>query len=187
VWVNPENTAMQMARPDEYSISGIIRYEGARRDEAGRIVADTIADELRRLVGTGPVAPGIAVATGPGALAESNGVRFVVHVAAVQGEPGAGFRQVREVGRCVTNALAMSAKLGDGQPVHSILFPLLGTGFGGGDLVDTVRILLGAATDHLATAPGGATGHVYFLAYTDAELAACLAAIDADARLAPTG
>jgi hypothetical protein len=36
IWVNPENTEMQMARYQEHSISGLIRYESARHDGAGR-------------------------------------------------------------------------------------------------------------------------------------------------------
>src|SRR5258708_2136382 len=33
VWVNSENTQMTMARIDEFSVSSIIRYQGAQRDD----------------------------------------------------------------------------------------------------------------------------------------------------------
>jgi transcriptional regulator with XRE-family HTH domain len=36
IGVNSENTDMQMSRFEEYTISAIIRYDGARRDSAGR-------------------------------------------------------------------------------------------------------------------------------------------------------
>lgn len=97
---------MKMARVEECSTLAIIRFEGSHRDHAGRVVNDYIADELARTVaGRSPVAPGTAITTGAGELTKRNGVRNVIHVASVQGEPGAGYRQVRDVGRCVTSVL----------------------------------------------------------------------------------
>lgn len=183
VWLNPENTDMRMARFEEHSVSAIVRYEGARRDETGLVVEDTIADELaRRIAGRGPVAPGTVITTGPGELAGSNGVRHVIHVAAVHGQPGEGYRQVADVGRCMTNALAEVARLGAaGTPVTTVLSPLLGVATGGGELVPTVSALLGAAIDHLVARPAELT--VYFLAYTDVELAVCRSIFTASSRL----
>jgi O-acetyl-ADP-ribose deacetylase (regulator of RNase III) len=189
VWVNSENTEMKMSRSEEYSVSGIIRYEGARRDHAGHVTDDLIADELTRKVGgRSPVAAGTAIATGPGELARSHNVRYVIHVAAVHGEPGAGYRQVQDVGRCVTNTLAEADRLPDrSQPVATILFPLLGTGQGGGYLDETVQALLGAAADYLTGVPQTQITTVYFLAHTYAELAACQEALDGSPRFALTG
>jgi O-acetyl-ADP-ribose deacetylase (regulator of RNase III) len=176
VWVNPENTGMRMARVDEFSVSAIIRYEGAHRDTAGRVTADLIADELDRRVGSRrPVPAGTAIITGAGELARF-GVRYVAHSAAVQGEPGAGFRQVREVGRCVTAVLAAVDRIADPVPVESVLFPLLGTGQGGGDPSATATALVGAAVDYFAATPTSPVTAVYLLAYTDTELAMCRAA-----------
>lgn len=174
-WVSSENTEMEMSRPAEFTISGIIRYWGARRDRSGRIADDTIARELAERVGPHrPVMPGAAFATGPGALAESHNVRAIIHVAAVQGEPGAGFRQVRNVGECVTNALAVAEDLG----VGSILFPLLGVASGHGDVRATASTMITAAIDHLDRRHATALRAIYFLGYTRAELntlTACLA------------
>ncbi|MFL6140688.1 MAG: macro domain-containing protein [Labedaea sp.] len=176
VWVNPENTAMRMSRVEELSISAIIRYEGARRDGAGRVTADLIADGLDRRVGSRrPVPAGTVILTGPGDLARF-GVRYVAHSAAVQGEPGGGFRQIREVGRCVTAVLAALDRLADPVPVESVLFPLLGAGQGGGDPAVTARTLVGAAVDYFAGTATSAITAVYLLAYTDIELIACRAA-----------
>jgi O-acetyl-ADP-ribose deacetylase (regulator of RNase III) len=185
VWVNSENTSMAMARFEEYAISAIIRFEGALRDETGRVVADYIADELtRKVAGRTPVAPGTAIATGAGQLAHSNGVRHVIHVAAVHGEPGEGYRQVRDIGRCVTAALEVMDQLSAAapEPLRTILFPLLGAGAGGGELAATVTAMLGATLDYFA-------GHdltdrmVYFLAYSDVELEACREVFDATSKL----
>jgi O-acetyl-ADP-ribose deacetylase (regulator of RNase III) len=176
VWVNPENTTMRMSRVEELSVSAIIRYEGARRDAAGRVAIDLIADELDRRVGSRrPVPAGTVIITGAGDLARF-GVRYVAHSAAVQGEPGGGFRQVREVGRCVTTVLAAIDQIADPVPVESVLFPLLGAGQGGGDPEATAKLLVGAAVDYFAATPMSAIAAVYLLAYTDIELVACRAA-----------
>jgi hypothetical protein len=183
VWVNSENTDMQMARWNEFSVSSIIRFEGAERDETGRVVHDLIADELtRRVAGRVPVPPGTAITTGAGELTRF-GVRRVVHVAAVQGEPGAGFRQVREVGRCVAGALAEVDRIDARLAPASVLFPLLGVGHGGGDLRSTIASMAGAAIDHLAGTPSSPVSVVYLLAYTDLELAACVRVLATHPRL----
>lgn len=172
IWVNGENTDMEMARFTENSISAIIRYHGSDRDTSGHVVHDVIADELSTVVGVeGPVAPGSAFVTKSGSLDASNNVKFVIHVAAVQGEPGSGFRQVRNVGLCVTNALREADRLASGQPsIETILFPLLGTGVGGGEIDPTVRTLIGAALNYLDDTPNTFLRCIYFLAYTDLEL-----------------
>ncbi|HEY0640420.1 MAG TPA: helix-turn-helix domain-containing protein [Pseudonocardiaceae bacterium] len=187
IWVNAENTNMQMARVEEHSISAVIRFEGARLDGAGRVVVDSIADELtRQTSGRTPVAPGTAIVTGAGELATKNGVRNVIHVAAVQGEPGAGYRQVREVGRCVTHALREAEMLtSPGTSRSTILFPILGVGVGGGDLEPTVRALLGAAVAHFSTERHTRIGTILFLAYTELERATCLTIFDGNSRLVP--
>lgn len=185
IWVNSENTDMKMSRFEEYTISAIIRYDGARRDDAGHVIDDTIADELARKVAGGcPVAPGTAVTTGSGQLIFSNNVHHVIHVAAVYGEPGAGYRQIRDIGRCVTNALAEADRLPSGARPTTILFPMLGMGQGGGDIEQTAPVLLGAAADYLTGMAESAIGTMWFLAHTYAELAACHGVLIGNPRFA---
>ncbi|MFC1401820.1 MULTISPECIES: macro domain-containing protein [Streptacidiphilus] len=176
VWVNSENTDFQMSRFHESSVSGLIRYEGARRDASGRVVEDCIADELAaRVRGRTPVMPGTAIVTGPGKLGGRNRVRRIIHVASVQGEPGNGYRQVRSVARCVSNALALAeAEPTDGgPPCQSIVFPLLGAGEAHADPATTALTLLTAAYEYLSADRPVAIRAIHFLAFTDAELAAC--------------
>ncbi|MFC7245228.1 macro domain-containing protein [Catellatospora aurea] len=179
VWVNPENTDMIMARPQEFSVSAIIRYDGARRDEAGRITVDTIADELEKKVAPiRPVAPGTAIVTGAGELRQRNGVRYIVHTATVHGEPGTGFHPVRGIARCVENVLLELDGLDLDLPERScVLFPLLGTGVGRGDVREHAGALTHSAANYLRSARRSRIGTVLFLAYTDLELQACLAAL----------
>jgi len=171
VWVNSENTDMRMARFEENSISAIIRFEGALRDAAGHVVRDDIADELERTVaGRRPVPAGTAVVTGAGGLAAHNGVRHVVHVAAVRGEPGEGYRPVADLGRCVTNVLLAVEEL---SGVVTILFPLLGAGAAGGAAGPIARTMVGAILDHVTGRRRSRLTTIYLLASTAAERDAC--------------
>ncbi|SCL25878.1 hypothetical protein GA0070616_3194 [Micromonospora nigra] len=176
-WVNSENTDMMMSRTSEFSMSGIIRYEGARRDASGRVVADLVADELAAAVrDRRPVMPAVAIVTSGGELERTNGVRMIVHTAAVEGQPGSGYRPIRDLDRAVHHALAAAQQpvLPDGtaiEPAHTVLVPLLGAGTAGGDLDTVSRTLIRAAVDRLARS--SSPERVLFLAYTDAELAAC--------------
>lgn len=51
--------------------------------------------------------------------------------------------------------------------------PLVGTGYGRGDVEITVRAPVGAIVAYLVEHPGTAITEVYLLAYTDEELTAC--------------
>src|SRR5206468_3919789 len=57
IWVNSENSNMQMARYFDHSISGVIRYLGAKKDIVGYVFEDTIADELATIMGTHNMVP----------------------------------------------------------------------------------------------------------------------------------
>ncbi|WP_432991820.1 helix-turn-helix domain-containing protein [Dactylosporangium sp. CA-233914] len=177
-WVNSENTEMRMSRFEEYSVSAVIRFEGAVRDASGAVVDDLVADELERAVsGRRPVPAGTAITTGAGRLTATNGVRHVIHVAAVRGEPGQGYRPVADVGRCVTNALAEAERLAAAGPVRSILFPLLGVGVAGGALGPTVDAMLGAIMHHLGAPRRPGVSAVHLLASTAEEFDACRRAL----------
>lgn len=171
IWVNSENTDMQMARITEFSTSAIIRYWGSIRDDTGHVLRDVIAEELAERVRTNrPVAPGTTIVTSGGALTESNGVRHIIHVAAVRGEPGAGFHQVSDIGWCVTNVLGRAVRLARADPtLRTILFPLLGTGMAGAPVEPTANAMLSAAVDHVVHEPETPLRTICFLAYSERE------------------
>jgi 8-oxo-dGTP pyrophosphatase MutT (NUDIX family) len=96
IWVNTENTRMQMSRIDEPTISATVRYQGAEIDEFGAVVKDCIADEFSdQMKGKMSVDPARILVTGPGALARSHGVMRVFHAAAVQGSHARGTSRSR--------------------------------------------------------------------------------------------
>lgn len=181
VWVNSENTNMQMARFFDRSVSAVIRYEGAKKDANGRVLKDTIYDEIRTQVPEGStqeVQPGTVVVTGAGELERECGVRKIFHVAAVRGEVGHGYSPVQDLGKCVRRALEMadSPKLA-AEDLRSILFPLMGTGTARAGKEKTVPVLIDAAVSYLKASPNSKLKEVYFLAWTDIDLEVCQSVI----------
>lgn len=184
VWVNSENTNMQMARPFENSISGIIRYLGAEKDpDNGLIKKDTIANELKeKMNNRSSVDPASVVVTSAGAMEKSHRVKHIFHAAANYGQVGQGYIPIDYVARCVTNALRTNPE--SALPNNSILFPLMATrSEKGAVLEDRVRPLLNAAIDYLIHTTRDNFRKVYFLAYTDKELSVCRSILQADKRL----
>lgn len=186
VWVNPENTRMEMSRVDEPTISATIRYHGGVRDGAGHLTHDTIGLELaKHVTDRTHVAAGQVLVTGSGELEETHQVRRIVHVAAVEGEPGSGFRQVIDLERCVRNVLTEVDRLSaEGPALRSVVLPLLGTGGGNSDLEATVTRLLSATIGYFHSHKGSRIRVVYLLAYTDVQAALCREALAGEAALA---
>jgi O-acetyl-ADP-ribose deacetylase (regulator of RNase III) len=180
VWVNSENTNMQPARYFDTSISGLIRYLAADLDFSGHVEKDVIGEALRELLGNrNSVMPGAVLPTPAGRMATTHQVKWVFHAASVVGQVGAGYHPIQDLGACVTNALTLmdAPRVASQGPLFSILFPLLGAGDARGELREVVRKLLQAAHNHLLQLEPEKQRQVFFLAYTEQELDACLAAL----------
>lgn len=176
VWVSSENTNMQMARFYERSVSGTIRYYGAKRNKAGQVTDDIVAKELAAaIVGENVVVPAATViATSAGQLAASNGVKRIFHAAAVNGQIGIGFTPIKNVAACIDNALMLADSDEEkGANLRSILFPLMGTGQGGGKLQETVNSLVAAAIAYLENKPDSVIQQAYFMCLIEKDLEAC--------------
>ena len=185
IWVNSENTNMQMARYYEPFVSSLIRYEGAKKSRLGHVEVDTINKELQKLMGRrNTVDPGTALATSAGELQSKNGVKVVFHVAAVAGGIGTGYRVIESVEQCVTNALKLADSSEFAQTgLRSILFPLLGISTPLRSERDTVASLFEAARSYLKNyASRSKIEQIYFLAWTKSELDLCRAILDSDTR-----
>jgi hypothetical protein len=169
IWASSENTDMQMDRFYGTSTSATIRYLGAKKHPiTGRVIEDTIGDELAAKLGDEKqVAPATVIPTGSGEL-RSNNVKWIFHVAAVIGEPREGYRPIERIERCVTTALkrAASGEFHDDSPT-SILFPIFGTGPGGGDLPEHAERCINAAVECLESGLGGPVRKAYFYVWTD--------------------
>lgn len=179
VWVNSENTNMQMARFFDRSLSAIIRYEGAEKDDNGEVVEDTIAAELRKMThDRESVTPGTVYVTGSGALARTRGVKKIFHAAAVYGVPGSGYQVIQEVEKCVTAALRrMDHEQYITDDLRTIVFPMMGTGVAGGQVDIIAPRLIQAAISYLCSYPESRVTTVYFSAWNHRDLEACVTAL----------
>ena len=186
IWVNSENTDMQMDRYYGTSTSATIRYLGARKHPvSGKVDEDTIGEELERvLAGEQQVAPTAVVVTGAGDLA-TNGVRWIFHVAAVVGEPREGYRPIERIERCVTSVFrrAGAADVAAGEPA-SILFPIFGTGAAGGDLREHAERCVDAAVEALEREAAPSVRTAWFYVWSDVAFEVCEAVVKAHPGIA---
>ncbi|MFD9269850.1 hypothetical protein ACFWB1_24980 [Streptomyces goshikiensis] len=143
VVVSPSNTHLALPEPYKSSVAASLRRAGAVRDPAGRLVEDSVRDELRawsdRFAAPGlSVAPGTVAPTGAGALAWQ-GIRRIFHAAVAVPRPGTNDYDVQpaDVTRAVTRVFALLAeengRAADAglPPLRSLCLPLLGAGRGG--------------------------------------------------------
>lgn len=187
VWVNSENTNMQMARFFDRTLSAIVRYEGAKKDDNGEILEDTIADELKAATGGREyVTPGSVYVTGAGDLAKTRCVKKVFHAASVYGVPGGGYKVIQDVEQCVTAALRrMDHPNYAADDLRTIAFPMMGTGAGGGPVDAIAPKLIRAAVSYLESHPEGRVSTVYFSAWNHRDLEACQAALKSMREVEP--
>ena len=185
VWVNSENTNMQMSRHFERSISATIRYMGAKKDRAGRVVDDLVANELREVAGSSDVPPGTVIDTSSGELNKSNKVKKIFHAASVSGQVGRGYAPIPDISVCVRNALLLAdSEQMQSEDIHSILFPLMGTGttrFSAQDIADQ---LIDAAVSYIEENPQSRIDKIYFLAYNEQDREICRYKFNTDPRIA---
>jgi O-acetyl-ADP-ribose deacetylase (regulator of RNase III) len=187
IWVNSENTNMQMARYYDRSLSGTIRYLGARKDTSRRPIEDVIARELRAARGDDHVVePATVFTTGSGELANSHNVQHLVHVAAVTGEPGVGYRPVANIHACAIAALREAERLAQNRThITSVSMPLLGAGTGGGSHSDIAQAVINASLDFLEGERRGRIRTVYLLTLLQIDHAACRELLGANDRVCP--
>lgn len=174
IWVNSENTNMQMARPFERSISGTIRFYGAKRNAAKRIVEDLIANELYAIVGDTEVPAGEVIATGAGELTRTHHVKKIFHAAAVRGQVSQGYSPIEGIEVCVRKALELadSEEMAN-EELHSILFPLMGTGTSRKDPQEVADNLIDVAVSYMEEVPTSKINKIYFLVYNEQDKEIC--------------
>ncbi len=187
IWVNPENTKLQMGRYHDNSISSYIRYWGATRDARGAVTDDCIARELWRKVGKAyTVEPGTVVLTSSGGLRHTNNVKAVIHVAAQYGEPGTGYRTIRGYGSSIATVLdvadaynrSLKCRFGMRARADSILIPLFGTRGQQEDAQTVATNLIRTAKNYIEMWPEFSLKRIYFQAYTDQDDELCTTAFN---------
>jgi O-acetyl-ADP-ribose deacetylase (regulator of RNase III) len=178
IWVNSENTNMQMARFYEMSISANIRYLGSKKDIVGNVTEDIIADELAKIMGSNYVVqPATVLVTSAGELERTHNVKKIFHVGTAHGEIGFGYRPISNLDHCIINALK-KADSDEFRQFRSILFPLIGTGTAKGNLKEIAEKLLRAAISYAESTPGSNIKRIYFLVWSDMQQKICEAILD---------
>ena len=168
IWVNPENTNMQMAKYYSGSISGMIRYLGAKKDITKNILEDTIQNELEELMGIhSSVNPGVVIPTGSGYLEKTHNVKKIFHAAGVTGQIGRGYNPIIEVERCVREALLLAEDYPD---LRSILIPFIGTGSDKGDFEITIPLLIQTAIQYMNENPDCSMEKIYFIEIMESKI-----------------
>ena len=184
VWVNPENTDMEMARFHDPTISGVIRFLGARWTkgfgDSDDAVFRSLLEEVSRAWGVDRPVPAASVFLGrAGRLEQTNGVKRIAHVAAVEpvdrARPGTNYRLVDRPKDCVTNVLAAIDAFNRGfgalrPKLTSVLFPLMGAGTADASPRGASEIIVRAAATYVFANPDTSLRRVLFLAYTKADL-----------------
>ncbi len=183
VWVNSENTNMQMARHLERSISASIRYYGAKKDLAGRVEEDIIAAELYEKVGFGEAPAGVVIPTSSGELKRTHKVKKIFHAAAVMGQVGEGYKPIPDIAECIYNSLVlMDSDEMKSENLHTILFPLMGTGTTRLEAEGIADKLIGTAISYLEENPDSKVQKVYFLAFNESDIELCKHIIESEKR-----
>jgi hypothetical protein len=175
IWVNSENTNMQMARYYDRSVSSTIRYGGAKKDPLGFVIEDTIGLELAALKGHHESVPSaVVLSTSSGELRRTNAVKRVFHAASVIGTLGQGYVQVPNVADCVSKALDLASQESVPEDrLESILFQLMGAGTAQGDISTTAERLIAACISFLKTRPDCPVKRVYFHVTRETTLEIC--------------
>jgi nudix-type nucleoside diphosphatase (YffH/AdpP family) len=132
-WVNSENTDMEMDRFIGTSVSALIRYHGAAKNEHDRVIEDTIADALKtKMRGRYTSNIGTVHDTTSGHLKRRNKVKRLFHVAAVNGIVGKGsYANPALIEDVTRKALAAIEKRNNAFGISickSALVPMIGTG-----------------------------------------------------------
>lgn len=178
IWVNSENTNMQMARFYDQSLSAAIRYHGAKKDENEELLEDTIAIELEAAKGKRTtVNPFTVLKTGGGALTKTHGVKKIFHVATTIGIPGSGWTSVPKIEMTIPKCLQMADT--SEEVFTSIVFPMLGTGVGKLNVYEIAPKLINSAINYLSSKPDSKIENVYFMGWNGKDLEACKLALDA--------
>jgi len=179
IWVSSENTNMQMARYYDGSLSGLIRFLGAEKNERHEVDTDIISDDLAQRMGVQrTVPPTTVIATKSGKLQETNGVKHLLHAAVVQGSIGRGYAPVEAFERSVTSALAIATSRPEFRPCTSILFPLFCSGTAKFDAGQSFARMLDTVLEYLETNAPTNLKEIYLLAWSEAERQACLDELD---------
>ena len=178
VWVNSENTNMQMDRYYGRSTSAMVRYLGAtlerRRTRWSR--TRSARNWRRSSVRRSAWCPPRSSSPAPGALRETNGVKRIFHVASVQGEPRVGYTPDHQARALREERLQQGRRAGVPKPRRwrRFCFPSSGPAPAAAASEEHAERCFTAAIEALESQPAHPIKAVYFYVWSDADLETCL-------------
>ncbi|MEM9726420.1 MAG: NUDIX domain-containing protein [Pseudomonadota bacterium] len=175
VWVNSENTLLEMDQLVGRSVSSAIRTGGAWIEPGNLVRSDPIYDALRRETQwRGPLSVGEVIETPAYRLGATNGVRRIFHVASVVGDIGRSPQtEEASIPLCVTAALAAIEKRNArrlpliSRPYRSVALPLIGSGRGGLAAEKSIRGVLRGVQAFASSHRAPALNDIYIAIFTD--------------------
>ena len=170
VWVNSENTDMQMDRFFGHSVSAAIRTLGAAKHEDGRsITEDTIGKALAAELGRRNfVKVGTVLQTEAGDLERTHNVRRIFHVASVAGNIGTGLTtSLANIELSMDNVLK---EIAGAKRYGTAAIPVFGTGQGGYSVSEVAPLLVNRALAFFKANPKSTLKKIYLLAYSEGDL-----------------
>ena len=157
---------------------------GAKKDSAGRVEKDIIAEELHKAVGFGEAPAGVVIPTSSGELKRTHKVKKIFHAASVTGQVGEGYKPIPDITECIYNSLElMDSDEMKNEDLHTILFPLMGTGTTRLEAEGIADKLIRTAISYLEENPDSKVQKVYFLAFHEGDYELCKHIIDNESRL----
>jgi hypothetical protein len=162
--VTLDDTYLQLGLYYEPSVSGILRYLDAEKTRGRRVLRDhaheALHEQLAHLNVKLPVVPGAVFFTRTAGLAKY-GVKYLAHVAAMQGQVGEGYHLMADMVReCIRNVFECFAERAEEENLQSILFPMLGAGTTDLKLVEVAKRILNAIVTCVHLAPTCKTVYV---------------------------
>ena len=162
--VTLDDTYLQLGLFYEPSVSGILRYIDAEKTPGKRVLRDhayeALHEQLTQLKVELPVVPG-AVFFAPTVGLAKYGVKYLIHVAAMQGQVGEGYHLMDDmVQECIRNVFERFAEFAAKEKLNSILFPMLGAGTTDLKLVEVANRILDAIKASVHIAPTCKTVYV---------------------------
>lgn len=168
-----ETIDLQLARFYDPCISGTLRYLDALKTKGGNILEDSLNEQLQAQIRKQghqmPLVPGSVVATPTNQLAQL-GIKYVFHIAAMQGSIGDGYRTMDFlIDDCIRNVYSQFADLAQkNSEIKTILFPILGAATSELDLGELTERLLQTIADGMKKYPS--CKKTYLLAWIEPHL-----------------
>ena len=197
IWVNSENSLMEMDQFVGKSISSRVRSLGAKQNENRELEIDLVGDALRReYYKRGAVKVRDILITTPGELRRPPyNVKELLHVASVEGKVGVEVKtKLEDVRPCVLAVLIKAEKRNlrkctvmQSSQRRSILLPMIGAGNGGLEFEKVFQKTVQAVISYVKKIPDTTLREIHLAVFKECEFVAAREYLDAlnELRISP--